>query len=88
MNSSVFIDGSPRIHDVIALTTNDVMKVSTTRVPIEGLEREFIISGSGATEFLNEITINDVTKINEWQAQYSAMCYDDGRIIDDILVYK
>ena len=49
---------------------------------------EFIISGSGATEFLNEITINDVTKINEWQAQYSAMCYDDGGIIDDILVYK
>ena len=49
---------------------------------------EFIISGPGATKFLNEITINDVSKINEWQAQYSAMCYEDGGIIDDILVYK
>ena len=49
---------------------------------------EFIISGSGATKFLNEITTNDVSKINEWQAQYSAMCYEDGGIIDDILVYK
>jgi len=49
---------------------------------------EFIISGSEATKFLNEITTNDVSKINEWQAQYSAMCYEDGGIIDDILVYK
>ena len=49
---------------------------------------EFILSGSGATDFLNEITINDVSKINEWQAQYSAMCYENGGIVDDILVYK
>ena len=49
---------------------------------------EFILKGSGATDFLNEITINDVSKIDEWQAQYSAMCYEDGGIIDDILVYK
>ena len=49
---------------------------------------EFILTGSGATDFLNEITINDVSKIDEWQAQYSAMCYEDGGIIDDILVYK
>ena len=42
---------------------------------------EFIISGSGATKFLNEITTNDVSRINEWQAQYSAMCYEDGGII-------
>ena len=48
---------------------------------------EFILTGSGATDFLNEITINDVSKIDEWQAQYSAMCYEDGGIIDDILVY-
>ena len=46
MNSSVFIDGSPRIHDVIPLPANDVMKVRITRVLIERLEREFIITGS------------------------------------------
>lgn len=49
---------------------------------------EFIVSGKGATDFLNEVTINDVTKISPWQAQYSAMCYEDGGIIDDILIYK
>ena len=49
---------------------------------------ECFISGSGATKFLNEITTKDVSKIIEWQAQYSAMCYEDGGIIDDILVYK
>ncbi len=49
---------------------------------------EFIISGEGSEEFLNEITINDVSKIDPWQAQYSAMCYEDGGIIDDILIYK
>ena len=49
---------------------------------------EFIVSGEGAAEFLNEITINDISKMGIWQAQYSAMCYEDGGIIDDILVYR
>ena len=49
---------------------------------------EFIVSGEGAAEFLNEITINDISKMDVWQAQYSAMCYEDGGIIDDILVYR
>ena len=49
---------------------------------------EFIVSGEGGAEFLNEITINDISKMDIWQAQYSAMCYEDGGIIDDILVYR
>ena len=46
MNSSVFIDGSSRVHDVIALTANNVMKIRITRVPIQRLEREFVVTGS------------------------------------------
>jgi len=49
---------------------------------------EFIIKGKNADKFLNYVTINDVNKIEIGQAQYSAMCYDDGGIIDDLLIYR
>ena len=49
---------------------------------------EFIVRGKNAEIFLNYVTINDVSKIEIGQAQYSAMCYDDGGIIDDLLIYR
>ena len=49
---------------------------------------EFILSGEGAEEFLDYLTVNDVGSIQPWQAQYSAMCYEDGGIIDDLLIYR
>lgn len=49
---------------------------------------EFIFSGPGAEEFLQKMTINNVTKLSLGQAQYSALCYDDGGIVDDLLLYK
>ena len=49
---------------------------------------EFIVSGNGAEAFLDHVTINDVKSIHRWQAQYSAMCYEDGGIIDDLLIYR
>ena len=49
---------------------------------------EFIISGSDAESFLQKVTVNDVTSLSVGQAQYSAMCYANGGMIDDILVYK
>ena len=49
---------------------------------------EFIVSGDGAEEFLNYITINDLNMIEPWQAQYSAMCFEDGGIIDDLIIYR
>jgi len=49
---------------------------------------EFIISGAGAEVFLNYLTINDVSLIEPWQAQYSAICCEDGGIIDDLLIYR
>ena len=49
---------------------------------------EFLISGEGAEEFLQLITINDVGKLKIREAQYSAMCYPDGGIVDDLILYR
>jgi len=49
---------------------------------------EFIVKGSGAEAFLQKITINDVSKVAVHQVQYSAMCYPEGGIVDDLLIYR
>ncbi len=49
---------------------------------------EFKISGLGAENFLQLITINDIKKISVGQAQYSALCLKDGGILDDIILYR
>ena len=49
---------------------------------------EFYVSGKNALEFLQKITINDVSALKVNQVQYSAMCYEDGGIVDDLLVYR
>ena len=49
---------------------------------------EVFISGDKALEFVQYITINDASKLFPGRVQYSAMCYPDGGIVDDLLVYK
>ena len=49
---------------------------------------QIIVSGALAEKFVQIVTTNDVSKISYGQAQYSAICNDDGCIIDDIIVYK
>ena len=49
---------------------------------------EFIISGNDALSFLQKMTINDIELLKVGQAQYSAMCFEDGGIIDDLIIYK
>ena len=49
---------------------------------------EFEIIGSGAKPFLQNLTINDVNQIYNGKAQYSAMCRDNGGIIDDLILYQ
>jgi aminomethyltransferase len=49
---------------------------------------EVFISGDKALEFVQYITINDASKLFPGKVQYSAMCYPDGGIVDDLLVYK
>ena len=46
------------------------------------------VSGKSAFEFLQMVTINNVEKISSGKAQYSAMCYENGGIIDDLIIYR
>lgn len=48
---------------------------------------EIEVRGRDALNFLQHTTVNDVSKLKPGKAQYSAMCYDDGGIVDDLLVY-
>src|SRR5512140_3082239 len=49
---------------------------------------EFYVRGSGALAFLQKATINDVARLKPGRVQYSAMCYEDGGMIDDLLIYR
>ncbi len=48
---------------------------------------EFLVSGPDALELIQKVTINDASVLKPGKAQYSAMCYEDGGIVDDLLVY-
>lgn len=49
---------------------------------------EIFIRGSKALDFVQHITVNDASVLYDGRVQYSAMCYPDGGIIDDLLVYR
>ncbi len=49
---------------------------------------EIEIWGDNALEIVQKITINDASILQIGQVQYSAMCYEDGGIVDDLLVYR
>lgn len=49
---------------------------------------EIFVTGSQSESFLQKVMTNDVSKLVNNQAQYTAMCYEDGGIVDDLLVYK
>jgi aminomethyltransferase len=49
---------------------------------------EVEVSGTDALAFVQSITINDASKLTPGRVQYSAMCYPDGGIVDDLLVYR
>lgn len=44
--------------------------------------------GNDALKFVNMMTTNDVSTLTINQAQYSVMCYPDGGIVDDLVVYR
>ena len=46
------------------------------------------IQGSDSSLFIQKITVNDINKITDYEAQYSAMCNLDGGIIDDLIIFK
>lgn len=49
---------------------------------------EIEVKGTGSLEYLQKMLTNDVSKLKTGGAQYSAMCYENGGTVDDLLVYK
>ena len=49
---------------------------------------EVLVSGTEAERYVNHIFTNDVTKAAAGQILYGMMCYENGGVVDDLLVYK
>ncbi|WP_399632613.1 glycine cleavage system aminomethyltransferase GcvT [Sporosarcina sp. SG10008] len=49
---------------------------------------EVLVTGEGALLYLQKMVTNDVSKLKDGQAQYTAMCYESGGTVDDLLIYK
>ena len=49
---------------------------------------EIEVNGDNALEFIQRLTINDATKLVDGQVQYSAMCYPEGGVVDDVTLYR
>jgi aminomethyltransferase len=49
---------------------------------------EFEVDGPEALGALQSLTTNDVAALDIGQVQYSALCYPDGGIVDDLTVYR
>lgn len=49
---------------------------------------EIWVEGEEAIRFVNRLTTNDVTKLVDGQAHYSALTNERGGVVDDLLVYR
>jgi len=49
---------------------------------------EVLISGKDAEKYVNHLFTNDVTPMPIGKILYGMMCYEDGGVVDDLLVYK
>ncbi len=49
---------------------------------------EFELEGPGALAFLQRVTANDVGRLEDGQAQYSALPLPSGAPVDDVIVYR
>ncbi|MDO5110782.1 MAG: glycine cleavage system aminomethyltransferase GcvT [Clostridia bacterium] len=49
---------------------------------------EMDVSGKDAFAYLQKLCTNDLTTMTPGRCRYSMLCYEDGGVVDDILVYK
>lgn len=49
---------------------------------------ELFIEGPGASAAVQHAVTNDIGRLNDGAALYTAMCQDDGGIVDDLIVYR
>ncbi|MDQ3388462.1 MAG: glycine cleavage system aminomethyltransferase GcvT [Gemmatimonadota bacterium] len=49
---------------------------------------EFEVRGARALDFVQHVTSNDAARLEVGQAQYSTLLNDEGKLLDDLLVYR
>ena len=49
---------------------------------------EFLLSGDEACEAIGRLTTGDIAALENGQAVYTFMCYENGGVVDDLIVYK
>ena len=49
---------------------------------------EVLIKGPNALEYLERLCTNEMTSLEVGQIRYSFLCYQNGTVVDDILVYR
>lgn len=49
---------------------------------------EVEVKGPQAFDYVQNLVTNDISVLNDNQVLYTMMCYPDGGIVDDLLVYK
>lgn len=49
---------------------------------------EIRVTGDQAREFCQFITTNDLNRVKDKQAQYSILCYENGGVVDDVIIYR
>ena len=49
---------------------------------------EIRVTGEGAMQYIQRLVTNDISKAVPGRCVYSPMCYPDGGVVDDLLVYK
>jgi aminomethyltransferase len=49
---------------------------------------EFFVQGPDALSLVQKLITNDASKLTVGQVLYTAMCYENGGIVDDLLTYK
>ena len=49
---------------------------------------EVLVSGKDAERYVNHVFTNDVRNMPNGKILYGMMCYEDGGVVDDLLVYK
>ncbi|MEW5978658.1 MAG: glycine cleavage system aminomethyltransferase GcvT [Acidobacteriota bacterium] len=49
---------------------------------------EILVEGPESLQLVQKVTCNDASRLNEGQAQYSALLYPEGTFVDDILVHR
>ena len=49
---------------------------------------EVMVTGPDAEKYIQKMIVNDISKQVDFQIFYTPMCYPDGGVVDDLLVYR